>query len=927
MKLPSASTKATVDAQPQRETDTRLRGRWLLLVRVVWVVIAVLALGLVIASIPGYFSFLHVLCTGTLATCRNNGQMTPDYLRAIQALGLSLDSFAAYQVALVMVFAVVYAAIGAVLFWRRSNDRMALIASVSLVTFPAAFHASELATLPTVWWLPGQFVIFLGNISIFLFFYMFPTGRFVPRWTRWLWVGVIVFWALNGFFLFLRSSTLAGVVFLGFVCSILVAQIYRYQRVSNAVQRQQTKWVVFGISIGLGGFLVLTTFTAFFPSFVPQGPLADLIIGTALYLFLLLFPLSIGLAILRSHLFDIDLIINRTLVYGILTVSIVGLYVLVVGYLGALFGTSGNLLISLVATGLIAALFQPLRAFLQRGVNRLLYGQRDEPYAVITRLSQRLEVTLAPDAVLSAIVETVAQALKLPYVAILLKQEDPSYSVGNDASASSKEVWGTSAEHSSDRKEVTFALAASAGELVGDPLILPLVYQAETVGQLHLASRTPGEALASADRRLLDELARQAGLAAHAVQLTSDLQRSREHLEQRVEERTRELSSLLEISHTVASTLQLKPLLGLILDQLKTVVDYTGSAILAMKGEDLLILDSRSPTPQEQLMQLRFPLKHLGLIWETITSHESIIMHNVHNDSPLAQAFRVAMSEIRETTFHDVRACLIVPLTLRDQVIGMLVLTASEENAFTPHHAALVLAIANQAAIAIENAQLYEQAQELAAVEERQRLARELHDSVSQALYGIALGLHTARIQLDRDPNELPESLDYLLSLAEAALDEMRALIFELRPESLESEGLVTALSKQGAALQARHGITVLTQLCEEPELPLKVKQELYRIAQEAMHNTVKHARANKVNLGLSQTAQAIILEVRDDGIGFDPMGSFPGHLGLHSMQERISSLGGMFQIESAPGRGTSILAQVPSVQRLSDDIDSLSSK
>ncbi len=122
------------------------------------------------------------------------------------------------------------------------------------------------------------------------------------------------------------------------------------------------------------------------------------------------------------------------------------------------------------------------------------------------------------------------------------------------------------------------------------------------MGQLHLASRTPGEALTPADRRLLDELARQAGLAVHAVQLTSDLQRSREHLEQRVEERTRELSSLLEISHTVASTLQLKPLLGLILDQLKTVVDYAGTAILAMQGEDLLILDSRSPTPQDRLM-------------------------------------------------------------------------------------------------------------------------------------------------------------------------------------------------------------------------------------------------------------------------------------------------------------------------------------
>jgi hypothetical protein len=170
-----------------------------------------------------------------------------------------------------------------------------------------------------------------------------------------------------------------------------------------------------------------------------------------------------------------------------------------------------------VATGLVAVLFQPLRAWLQREVNRLLYGQRDEPYTVITRLSQRLEGTLAPDAVLSTIVDTVAQALKLPYVAILLKQED------------------------------TFQLAASAGELVGDPLILPLVYQKDTIGQMRLAPRTLGEPFTPADRRLLDELARQAGLAAHAVQLTADLQRAYEHLEQRVAERTRELSSLLEL--------------------------------------------------------------------------------------------------------------------------------------------------------------------------------------------------------------------------------------------------------------------------------------------------------------------------------------------------------------------------------------------
>jgi signal transduction histidine kinase len=516
------------------------------------------------------------------------------------------------------------------------------------------------------------------------------------------------------------------------------------------------------------------------------------------------------------------------------------------------------------------------------GLDRLLHPpgddeQPDDPDTVITQLSQRLEGTLAPDAVLSTIVETVAQALKLPYVAILLKQEN------------------------------TFRLSASAGALVGDPLILPLVYQKDTIGQLRLAPRTPGEPFTPADRRLLDELVRQAGLAAHAVQLTADLQRSHEQLEQRVAERTRELSSLLEISHTVASTLQLKPLLGLILDQLKLVIDYTGSSILTVEGEDLVFLDNRNPVPQAPLMQLRFPIKNLGLIWETLSSREAIIVPDLLEETPLAQAVRVAMGDLRETTFQYVHAWMAVPLILRDQVIGMLVLTSSEEQAFTERHATLALSIANQAAVAIENARLYEQAQELAAVEERQKLARELHDSVSQALYGIALGLHSARIQLDRDPRELPESLDYLLSLAEAALAEMRALIFELRPESLEREGLVAALSKQGAALQARHDIPVQADLCEEPALPLTVKQELYRIAQEALHNTVKHARASKVDLVLHRTASAVILEVRDDGVGFDPMGSFPGHLGLRSMQERVSNLGGTFDIESMPGDGTRI--------------------
>ncbi|HXX79117.1 MAG TPA: PAS domain S-box protein [Ktedonobacteraceae bacterium] len=401
----------------------------------------------------------------------------------------------------------------------------------------------------------------------------------------------------------------------------------------------------------------------------------------------------------------------------------------------------------------------------------------------------------------------------------------------------------------------------------------------------------------------------------HILAATHDITervQARQLLEQRVEERTRELSSLLEISHTVASTLHLDPLLGLILDQLKLVVDYTGASILTVEGNDLVILDRRSPIPEEHLTQLRFPLKSLRSIWKIITARESIIIQDVREDSPLAHDFRIAIGELREDTLHFVRASMLVPLMLREQAIGMLVLTSNEEQAFTQHHASLALAIANQAAVAIENARLYEQAQSLAAIEERQRLARELHDSVSQALYGISLGVHTARIQLDRNPKDLVESLDYVLELADAALIEMRALIFELRPESLETEGLVTALTRQAAALQARQGIIVQLELDKEPDLQLKVKQDLYRIAQEALHNTVKHAHASQVVFRLEQSNNEVIMEIHDDGRGFDASASFPGHLGLHSMRERVKSLGGELNIESAAGQGTCIRVQVP---------------
>jgi signal transduction histidine kinase len=883
MTYSAASATLTEAFEPRNESETRLDGTWLVLARLVCLTLFVLSVGFYIGSVLSYIA--NYYCAGPASTCHTSG---PIVVRTIQGPGLSRDFFGIYTIVRDSIFSVGYWLVAAFLFWRKPDDRVALLAAVSLGIFPIVFNNGFLSTLPSPWWLPAHSLSFLGYLCLSLFYYVFPTGHFVPRWVRWVFFLMLIYEGITTFFPFASFNPfytyplLFNLALIGQVVSYIAVQVYRYRRVSSPVQRQQSKWVVYGLSLAWGGYLLLLNLKLVFPTIYLTSPLVNVIAGIALYGFVLLVPFFIGFAIVRSRLWDIDILINRTLVYGILSICVVGAYVLVVGAMGALIGTSGNLLISLIATGLVAVLIQPFRAWVQRGVNRLLYGQRDEPYTVITQLSQRLEGTLAPDAVLSTIVETVAQALKLPYVAILLKRED------------------------------TFRLMASAGEPVGDPLVLPLVYQAETIGQMCLAPRAPGEPFTPADRRLLDELARQAGLAAHAVQLTADLLRSYEQLEQRVQERTRELSSLLEISHTVASTLQLKPLLGLILDQLRLVIDYTGSSILTVEGDSLVFLDHRGPVPQEQVVRLHFPLEQLGPIWETIASGESILIQDVHAETPMPQALRAAMGDLLATTFRYVCSWMAVPLILRDQVIGMLVLASKEEHAFRPHHATLALAIANQAAIAIENARLYEQAQELAALEERQKLARELHDSVSQALYGIALGLHTARIQLDRDPLELPESLDYLLSLAEAALAEMRALIFELRPEALEREGLVAALSRQGAALQARHDMIVQANLCEEPALPLTVKQELYRIAQEALQNTVKHANASKVDLVLRRTDNVVILEVRDDGVGFDPLGSFPGHLGLRSMQERVSNLGGRLQIESAPEQGTHMLAQVP---------------
>jgi PAS domain S-box-containing protein len=264
---------------------------------------------------------------------------------------------------------------------------------------------------------------------------------------------------------------------------------------------------------------------------------------------------------------------------------------------------------------------------------------------------------------------------------------------------------------------------------------------------------------------------------------------------------------------------------------------------------------------------------------------------------------------VREVTWDTV---FVVPLVSRGRTLGAIHFSYLEGQQPGEDERVFLEAVADQAAVAVENVRLFAEARGKAALEERQRLARELHDSVSQALYGISLGAKTARTLLERAPDRAADPLDYVLSLSEAGLAEMRALIFELRPESLEKEGLTAALDKQAAALRARHEIEVEATLCDEPEASPEAKETVYRIAQEAFHNTVKHARASNVKLKMKCDSERIGLEISDDGAGFDARGDFPGHLGLRSMRERASRLGGTLEVDTAPGRGTRIRAQIP---------------
>jgi hypothetical protein len=403
-----------------------LQGRWLLFARLVWVTMALLTLGVFVFSIPSEFARLQSPCTDTVS-CSWLVRLTPPNVQELRQLGLSVEFFAAYFISIEAAITLIPMAIGAIIFWRRPDDRMAFLVSLVLlmywtgITFP--YHLLE---LPRFWEVSSAVVNLVGTSMIFLFMYVFPDGHFVPRWARWpalASIAVIVPGTLfpYSFLSMWRHPLLNAQVSVGIFSAIVLVQIYRYRWVSDATQRQQTKWVVLGIvaaAVGYCMFLVLNLL---------QGGVLIGLLGYTAALFLLVFlMISIVVAVLRYRLYDIDLLINRTLVYGSLTASLVLVYFGGVTATQAVFRAltgQGSTLAVVVSTLVIAALFNPLRHRIQGFIDRRFYRKKYDAAKTIEAFSAKLRDETDLDALSDDLLGVVRDTMQPSHVSLWLRPE------------------------------------------------------------------------------------------------------------------------------------------------------------------------------------------------------------------------------------------------------------------------------------------------------------------------------------------------------------------------------------------------------------------------------------------------------------------------------------------------------------------------
>jgi nitrate/nitrite-specific signal transduction histidine kinase len=397
----------------------------------------------------------------------------------------------------------------------------------------------------------------------------------------------------------------------------------------------------------------------------------------------------------------------------------------------------------------------------------------------------------------------------------------------------------------------------------------------------------------------LEELAEQFNLmAAH-------LQESYALLEQKVADRTRELATLNAITAQVSHSLDLQEILDSALDEVLAATEMDAGQAYRLDEENQMLV----------LMAQRGLGEEPGHCEDRIPLEDSLAGRAAGEGVPLI--WRPGMPGLREpqgpASRADLQTVVSVPLIAQGRTVGAINLGSYAPRDIPEEELSLLASIGQQIGVAIENAHLYEQAQQLAIMKERNRLARDLHDSVTQALYGIALYAEAASRQLSA--SQVSTTAEHLLDIratAQESLREMRLLVFELRLPMLKNEGLAAAIQARLEAVEARVGMKTEFQIQGEDQLASEVEEGLYRIAQEALNNALRHAQAGSVAIHLGKDRHLATLEIVDDGVGFDPTAvKDGGGFGLRTMAERAARLGGTLTVESEPGHGTRVRVEV----------------
>lgn len=412
------------------KTHHQRSGRPRLILRSTWVTLAAIVLALNAAGLPASYAKYKSVCTS--AACAHSeeiARLTPEGVRALRDFGLSPGFYGAYVgVVLPEVAALTFATVAGVIIWHKSDDRMALFSAFALLLFGGAAFNSDVseaaaAAYPALW-LPVHLLEYAGQVAYTTFFYVFPDGRFVPRWGRWL----VLVWAVllvpDVFFPRSPLNLLDGPLFFGLIGGAVLAQVYRYMRVSTPVRRQQTKWVVFAMAVAGAGLVGTSTLVSAVPAIEQSGLLGQMIGTTLTEGFVLLIPLSIGVAMVRYGLYEIDIIINRTLVYGSLTAT------LVVAYLGCVIGLQyvlraltvevSNLTI-VASTLLIAALFNPLRRRIQSFIDRRFYRRKYDARKTLEAFSAKLRDETDLEALSEDLVGVVRETMQPARVSVWLR--------------------------------------------------------------------------------------------------------------------------------------------------------------------------------------------------------------------------------------------------------------------------------------------------------------------------------------------------------------------------------------------------------------------------------------------------------------------------------------------------------------------------